>query len=46
MKRWIVLLLTGLLVVSMAVGALAKPLHIGGGPQSLNSPLHIGGGPE
>jgi hypothetical protein len=38
MKRWIVLLLAGLLLATAAVGGIAKPLHIGGGPQTLSSP--------
>ncbi|MGB2982295.1 MAG: hypothetical protein WBC63_00355 [Candidatus Bipolaricaulia bacterium] len=48
MKRWIALLLAGLLLASIATAALAGPLHIGGGPKSsvTSSPLHIGGGPN
>ena len=48
MKRWIVLLLAGLLLASTSAAALADPLHIGGGPMtmSVSSPLHIGGGPN
>lgn len=45
MKRWIVLLVAVVMLVGSA-GALAGPIHIGGGPYTMSSsPIHIGGGP-
>jgi hypothetical protein len=35
MKRWIVLLLAGLLLASTSAAALADPLHVGGGPMMM-----------
>jgi len=45
MKRWLAVLLIVSLVAVFAVGAFAKPIHIGGGPTVTSSPIHIGGGP-
>jgi hypothetical protein len=46
MKRWIVVGLAAVLVGVLVFGALADPIHIGGGPTVTSSPIHIGGGPR
>ena len=45
MKRWIALLVTAVLLVSVATAVVAVPLHIGGGPMMCSSPLPIGDEP-
>jgi len=46
MKRWLVVVVLVAVASSVAsVGALADPIHVGGGPRMLSSQIHVGGGP-
>ncbi|MDD4903652.1 MAG: hypothetical protein PHV11_02825 [Candidatus Bipolaricaulis sp.] len=46
MKRWVIVGIIVALFLTVAVGASADPIHVGGGPKSLSSPIHVGGGPK